>query len=166
MRLASELTGWTINLMSESESAQKMDEERRVIRELFVERLDVDAELADILIDEGFTTLEEIAYVPLAEMQEIEELDDDTINELRERARNVLLTEAIATEEQIENVSEELLALPGMEKTLAAKLAQHGVTTRDGLADFAVDELVELTGVDEERAANLIREARAHWFEE
>ena len=160
------LKGWTINLMSESESAQKMDEERRVIRELFVERLDVDAELADILIDEGFTTLEEIAYVPLAEMQEIEELDDDTINELRERARNVLLTEAIATEEQIENVSEELLALPGMEKTLAAKLAQHGVTTRDGLADFAVDELVELTGVDEERAANLIREARAHWFEE
>ena len=166
VRLASELTGWTINLMSESESAQKMDEERRVIRELFVERLDVDAELADILIDEGFTTLEEIAYVPLAEMQEIEELDDETINELRERARNVLLTEAIATEEQIENVSEDLLTLPGMEKTLAAKLAQHGVTTRDGLADFAVDELVELTGVDEERAANLIREARAHWFEE
>ena len=166
VRLASELTGWTINLMSESESAQKMDEERRVIRELFVERLDVDAELADILIDEGFTTLEEIAYVPLAEMQEIEELDDETINELRERARNVLLTEAIATEEQIENVSEDLLTLPGMEKTLAAKLAQHGVTTRDGLADFAVDELVELTGVDEDRAANLIREARAHWFEE
>lgn len=166
VRLASELTGWTINLMSESESAQKMDEERRNVRELFMERLDVDAELADILIDEGFTTLEEIAYVPIAEMLEIEELDEDTVNELRERARNVLLTEAIATEEQIEHVADDLLSLPGMEKALAAKLAQHGIRTRDDLADLAVDELVDMTGLDEEGAANLIREARAHWFEE
>ncbi|MCL4757652.1 MAG: transcription termination/antitermination protein NusA [Rhodocyclaceae bacterium] len=166
VKLASELTGWTINLMSEEESARKSDEERRVIRELFMEKLDVDDELADILIDEGFTSLEEIAYVPLAEMLEIEAFDEETINELRERARNVLLTEAIVTEEQLENVSDDLLNLEGMDKPLAAKLAGQGIRTRDDLADLAVDELVELAEIAEDRAAALISVARAHWFEE
>ncbi|MDX9700061.1 MAG: transcription termination factor NusA [Rhodocyclaceae bacterium] len=166
VKLASELTGWTINLMSEQESEQKSDEERRTIRTMFVSKLDVDEELADILIDEGFTSLEEVAYVPLAEMLEIEAFDEATVNELRERARNVLLTEAIVTEEQLDKVSDDLLGLEGMDKQLAATLAQHDVKTRDDLADLAVDELVEMTGIDSERATALISVARAHWFQE
>ena len=166
VKLASELTGWTINLMSEQESAEKTAQEQQGLRALFMEKLDVDEELADILIEEGFTSLEEVAYVPLSEMLEIEAFDEDTVNELRNRARNVLLTEAIVTEEQLENVSDDLLNLDGMEKSLAAKLAQQGVRTREDLADLAVDELVELAGIDEERAKALISVARAHWFEE
>jgi transcription termination/antitermination protein NusA len=166
VKLASELTGWTINLMSEEESAKKADAERSELRELFMSKLDVDEELADILIDEGFASLEEIAYVPLAEMLEIEAFDEETVNELRDRARNVLLTEAIVTEEQLEHVSEDMLSLEGMDKSLAAKLAQNGVRTRDDLADLAVDELVEMAGIPADRAAALISVARAHWFEE
>ncbi|MBA4743364.1 MAG: transcription termination/antitermination protein NusA [Azoarcus sp.] len=166
VKLASELTGWTINLMSEEESAQKSDEERGKLRDLFMSKLDVDDELADILIDEGFASLEEVAYVPLAEMLEIEAFDEATVTELRDRARNVLLTEAIVTEEQLEHVSEDMLGLEGMDKALAAKLAQNDVRTRDDLADLAVDELVEMTGIPEDRAAALISLARAHWFEE
>ncbi|MHB1372303.1 MAG: transcription termination factor NusA [Thauera sp.] len=166
VKLASELAGWTINLMSEQESAEKTAHEQQGLRALFMEKLDVDEELADILIEEGFSSLEEVAYVPLAEMLEIEAFDEDTVNELRNRARNVLLTEAIVTEEQLENVSDDLLGLEGMEKSLAAKLAQQGIRTRDDLADLAVDELVEMAGIDEERAKALISVARAHWFEE
>lgn len=166
VKLASELTGWAINLMSEEESAEKADEERGGLRELFMEKLDVDEELADILIDEGFTSIEEVAYVPLAEMLEIEAFDEDTVNALRDRARNVLLTEAIVTEEQLEKVSEDMLELEGMDKSLAAKLAQNDVHTRDDLADLAVDELVEMSGIPEDRATALISVARAHWFEE
>ena len=166
VKLASELTGWTINLMSEEESAEKSEREREGLRTLFMTKLDVDDEVADILIDEGFSSLEEIAYVPLAEMLEIEAFDEDTVNELRNRARNVLLTEAIVTEEQLEKVSDDLLGLEGMDKSLAAELAQKGIRTRDELADLAVDELVELAGIDEERAKALISTARAHWFEE
>ena len=166
VKLASELTGWTINLMSEQESAEKTAQEQQGLRALFMAKLDVDEELADILIDEGFSSLEEVAYVPLNEMLEIEAFDEDTVNELRNRARNVLLTEAIVTEEQLENVSDDLLNLDGMEKSLAAKLAQQGIRTRDDLADLAVDELVEMAGIDEERAKALISVARAHWFEE
>lgn len=166
VKLASELTGWTINLMSEAESAQKTGEERRGVRELFMAKLDVDEELADILIDEGFSSLEEVAYVPLAEMLEIEAFDEATVTELRERARNVLLTEAIVTEEQLEVVSDDLLELEGMDKPLAASLARGGVRTREDLADLAVDELVEITGIDTDRASTLISVARAHWFEE
>ena len=131
-----------------------------------MDRLDVDEEVADILIDEGFSSLEEIAYVPIAEMLDIEAFDEDTVNELRNRARNVLLTEAIVTEEQLENVSDDLLNLDGMDKTLAAKLAQKGIRTRDDLADLAVDELLEMAGIDQERAKALISVARAHWFQE
>ncbi len=166
VKLASELTGWTINLMSEQESAEKTAQEQQGLRALFMAKLDVDEELADILIDEGFSSLEEVAYVPLTEMLEIEAFDEDTVNELRNRARNVLLTEAIVTEEQLENVSDDLLNLDGMEKSLAAKLAQQGIRTRDDLADLAVDELVEMAGIDDERAKALISVARAHWFEE
>ena len=131
-----------------------------------MERLDVDAEVADILIDEGFTSLEEIAYVPLNEMLEIEAFDEDTVNELRERARNALLTQAIATEEKLNETADDLLSLEGMDRELAVKLAEANVRTRDDLAELAVDELIEITELDEERAKALILKAREHWFVE
>ena len=166
VRLASELTGWTINLMTIEESQKRSETEHSSIRGLFMEKLDVDEEVANILIEEGFSTLEEIAYVPLAEMLEIESFDEATVTELRERARNVLLTEAIVDEEQLEKVADDLLALEGMDKPLAAKLAKNGVTDRDSLADLATDELIEMTGIDAARATALITVARAHWFAE
>ncbi len=165
VRLASELTGWTINLMTVEESQKKSEEESSSIRAIFMEKLDVDQEVADILIQEGFSTIEEVAYVPITEMLEVESFDEDTVNELRNRARNVLLTEAIVDEEQLENVAEDMLNLDGMDKPLAAKLARANIRTRDDLADLAVDELVEITGVDNERATKLITTGRAHWFE-
>lgn len=166
VRLASELTGWTINLMTVEESQQKQEAETASIRELFMSKLDVDEEVADILIQEGFSTLEEVAYVPLAEMLEIEAFDEATVNELRDRARNVLLTEAIVDEEELDKVADDLLGLEGMDKALAAKLAKNGVCTRDDLADLAVDELTEISGIDDDRARDLITKARAHWFAE
>ena len=166
VRLASELTGWTINLMTIEESQKKSETEHSSIRALFIEKLDVDEEVANILIEEGFSTLEEIAYVPLAEMLEIDAFDEATVTELRERARNVLLTEAIVDEEQMEKVADDLLSLEGMDKPLAAKLAKNGITDRDALADLATDELTEMTGIDAERATALITVARAHWFAE
>ena len=165
VRLASELTGWTINLMSEEESTKKQTEESTRVRELFMQRLDVDEEVANILIQEGFSTLEEIAYVPINEMLEIEAFDENTVNELRSRARNALLVQAIASEEQVEGVDQSLLKLEGMDTQLAAKLAEGGVKTRDDLADLSVDELSEMTGIEGERAKGLIMAARAHWFE-
>lgn len=165
VRLASELTGWTINLMTEEESQTRVEAESAAIRVLFIEKLDVDEEVANILISEGFSTLEEVAYVPLHEMLEIEAFDEATVQELRDRARNVLLTEAIVTEEQIGDVAEDLLNLEGMDKALAGKLAVNGVKTRDDLADLAIDEVVEMTGIDADRAKQLITTARAHWFE-
>jgi transcription termination/antitermination protein NusA len=152
--------------MSVAESQQKHDAESDRLRKLFMEKLDVDEEVADILIGEGFTSLEEVAYVPINEMLEIESFDEDTVNELRSRARNALLTEAIVREESVENVEEALLNLDGMDTEIASALADKGITTRDALADLAVDELVELTGMPEERAQDLIMKARAHWFEE
>ena len=166
VKLASELTGWTINLMSEQESAARTEVERGEQRALFMDKLDVDEDVANILIEEGFSSLEEIAYVPLAEMLEIEDFDEATVNELRNRARDVLLTEAIVTEEQLEGIADDLLALDGMDKALAAKLASHGIRTRDDLADLAVDELVELTDIGTEQASALISVARSHWFEQ
>ncbi len=165
VRLASELTGWTINLMTQEESQKKQQEESGRIRNLFMEKLDVDEEVAEILLQEGFATLEEVAYVPITELLEIEAFDEGTVNELRSRARNALLVQAIASEENIEQVDPNLLKLDGMDAQLAAKLAAQGVRTRDALADLAVDELSELTGVDGERAKGLILAARAHWFE-
>ena len=166
VRLASELTGWTINLMTIEESQKRSETEHSSIRALFIEKLDVDEEVANILIEEGFSSLEEIAYVPLAEMLEIDAFDEATVTELRERARNVLLTEAIVDEEQLEKVADDMLSLEGMDKPLAAKLAKNGVTDRDSLADLATDELIEMTGIDAARATALITVARAHWFAE
>jgi N utilization substance protein A len=166
VRLASELTGWEINLMTVEESRKKQETETVGIRALFMERLDVDEEVADILIAEGFSTLEEVAYVPINEMLEIDSFDEDTVNELRTRARNALLTEAIASEESLGDVSEDLLALDGMTRELAAKLAKGGVKTRDELAELAVDELVEIEPMDEAAARVLIMKAREHWFAE
>ena len=147
VRLASELTGWELNLMSVEDSQKKHDEEGQRLRQLFMDKIDVDEEVADILIGEGFTSLEEIAYVPMNEMLEIEAFDADTVNELRSRARNALLTDAIVREENVENVEEALLNLEGMDTEIASALAVHGITTRDALADLAGDELVELTGI-------------------
>ena len=165
VRLASELTGWQINIMTAEESAGKQEAERAALRSMFMLKLDVDEEVADILIDEGFSSLDEVAYVPINEMLEIEAFDEDTVNELRDRARNVLLTEAIAKEEKLEGTAEDLLNLEGMDRDLAVRLADANVHTRDDLAELAVDELVEATGLDEERAKALIMTARAHWFE-
>jgi N utilization substance protein A len=165
VRLASELTGWELNIMTEAESQKKNEEESISVRKVFMERLDVDEEVADILIQEGFSTLEEVAYVPLNEMLEIESFDEETVNELRSRARNALLVEAIASEEHLENVATDLLTLEGMDNETARALAAKGVTTQEELADLAVDDLVELTGIDAERARQLIMTARAPWFE-
>jgi len=164
VRLASELTGWHINIMTPEESAQKTEEESEKVRALFMDKLDVDQEVADILIEEGFNSLEEVAYVPLSEMLEIDAFDEDTVNELRTRARDSLLTMELAKEELVEEVSQDLRSLDGMTTTLMAKLAEGNVHTRDDLAELAVDELIEMTGINEEDAKALIMKARAHWF--
>ena len=164
VRLASELTGWRINIMTADESAQKQAEEADGIRKVFMAKLDVDQEIADILIEEGFTSLEEVAYVPLQEMLEIESFDEDTVNELRTRAKDALLTMEIAREESVEEVSQDLRDLEGMTQELVAKLADAGVHNRDELADLAGDELTEITGQTPEEATAMIMKARAHWF--
>jgi len=164
VRLASELTGWNLNILTEEAAAQKSQDEYAKISQLFMEKLDVDDEVADILVQEGFSTLEEIAYVPLAEMSEIEAFDEDTINELRSRARAALLTEAIAKEEKVEEDTHDLMTLDGMDADTAHKLAASEIHTSEDLAELAVDELVELTGIEEERAKSLIMTARAPWF--
>ena len=129
-----------------------------------MEKLDVDEEIADILISEGFTSLEEVAYVPLQEMLEIESFDEDTVNELRARAKDALLTMEIAREESVEDASQDLRDLEGLTPELIAKLAEAGVHTRDDLADLATDELTEITGQGAEEATALIMKAREHWF--
>lgn len=164
VRLASELTGWRINIMTAEESANKQEQESGTIRELFMEKLDVDQEVADILIEEGFTNLEEVAFVPINEMLEIESFDEDTVNELRARAKDALLTMEIAHEEQVESVSQNLRGVDGLTADLIAKLTESGIHTRDDLADLAVDELTEISGVDETTARTLIMKAREHWF--
>ncbi|RZL57988.1 MAG: transcription termination/antitermination protein NusA [Variovorax sp.] len=164
VRLASDLTGWKINIMDANESAQKLALETDSSRKLFIEKLDVDEEIADILINEGFTSLEEVAYVPISELLEIESFDEDTINELRTRAKDALLTMEIAREEDAEGVSQNLRDLEGLDAELIPKLAEAGVHTRDDLADLAVDELTEITGHSADDAKALILKAREHWF--
>jgi N utilization substance protein A len=164
VRLASDLTGWKINIMDANESAQKLALETDSSRKLFIEKLDVDEEIADILINEGFTSLEEVAYVPISELLEIESFDEDTINELRTRAKDALLTMEIAKEESAEGVSQNLRDLEGLDAELIPKLAEAGVHTRDDLADLAVDELTEITGHSADDAKALILKAREHWF--
>lgn len=164
VRLASELTGWELNIMTEEESQTKNQEEATVISKLFKEKLDVDEEMADFLVQEGFSTLEEVAYVPIDEMMEIESFDEQTVEELRNRARNVLLTDAIVSEEKVENVAEDLLSLEGMDIETVRELAEKGIVTQMELADLAADDLVEMTGMDIERAGQLIIKAREPWF--
>jgi N utilization substance protein A len=166
VRLASELTKWQINIMTPEESQNRQDEERTGLRQTFISKLDVDEEVADILIDEGFTGLEEVAYVPLQELLEIESFDEDTVNELRTRARNALLTEAIANEERVRKTDQALLDLEGITPELVVKLSARGVFTLDELAELATDELCEITGLDEQVASDIIMRARAHWFDD
>lgn len=164
VRLASELTGWELNIMTIEESKVKHEQESSLICQLFMQKLDVDEEIAEILVQEGFVTLEEVAYVPLNEMLEIESLDEETVNEIRNRARNVLLTDAIAKEEKVEHSVEDLLALEGMDINIVRELASKGINTQADLADLATDDLVEMTGIDIERANQLIMKAREPWF--
>jgi len=166
VRLASELTGWELNLMTVEESQKKTEDETTKIRAIFMEKLDVDEEVADILAQEGFSTLEEVAYVPIDEMLEIESFDETTVNELRSRARNALLTQAIVSEEKVEHDVEDLMKVEGMDSETARLLAAKGISTQEDLADCATDDLVELTELDAERAKLLIMAARAPWFAE
>ncbi|WP_027467588.1 transcription termination factor NusA [Deefgea rivuli] len=164
VKLAAELTGWKLNIMTVDEAEEKHEEEFTKIRALFVQALDIDEDVASVLVQEGFNTLEEVAYVPLNEMLEIEAFDEETVNELRSRARDALLTQAIAREERLEHQSEDLKTLEGMTSELAAVLAEKEIRTRDDLADLAVDELTEMTGIDAETAKQLIMKAREHLF--
>jgi len=163
VRLASELTGWQLNIVTVEEAAQKSAEESESIRQVFMEKLDLDEEVADVLIAEGFSTLEEVAYVPVAEMLEIEGFDEDIVNELRERARNVLLTEALVSEEQVEAAAD-IASMEGVDADTVATLAKAGIHNQQALADLATDELVEMTGMAEDRATALIMQARAPLF--
>ena len=166
VRLASELTGWELNVMNEEEAAAQSEEEARSYISNFMEQLDVDEEVATILVQEGFSTLDEIAYVPISEMLEIEEFDQEIVDVLRSRAKEVLLTRAIAKEEAFSGAepAEDLLTMDGMDNELAYDLASKGVITMEDLAEQSVDELMEIEGMDEERAAQLIMTARAPWF--
>lgn len=168
IRLASELTGWTLNVMSEAAAEEKSEGEARAIVELFMQKLDVDEDVALILAQEGFSSIEEIAYVPAAELLAIEEFDQQIVDELRSRARDYLLTQAIASEEDIDSArpAEDLLSLDGMDEDLARQLARRGIIDRESLAEQAVDDLADVEGLDPQRAATLIMAARAHWFED
>ena len=168
IRLASQLTGWTLNVMSEEELAEKVDAEARQYVQAFMEQLDVDEEVAVILAQEGFTSVEEIAFVPEEELLAIEEFDEDIVAELRNRASDALLTNAIAQEEQLSDAepAEDLLNMEGMTEDLAHQLASVGVVTMEDLAEQSIDELMELEGMDEKRAGELIMTARAPWFAE
>lgn len=164
VRLASALTGWTLNVMTRADADDKHDKETASVKSLFVEGLAVDEDLAEILINEGFTSLEEVAYVPLAEMMQIDGFDEDLVNELRKRAKDSLLTRAIASEEHRNEPAEDLLTMEGMDKHLAYLLANKGICTMDDLAEQSVDDLLDVEGINEERAAKLIMTARAPWF--
>ncbi len=166
VRLASELSGWTLNVMSVSEAETKSTDESAGTRKLFMEQLGVDEDLANILIAEGFSTLEEVAYVTASEMEEIEEFDEDIVKELQERARDVLLTKELAGEESLGDIKpdEDLLELEGMDRELAYRLAKNGIVCREDLAEKSIDDVIEIEGMDEERAAKLIMKAREPWF--
>ena len=164
IRLATELTGWELNILSEEESDQKTKDEYTNVSQLFIEKLDVDADIADILVHEGFSTLEEIAYVPIDELIQIEAFDEDTVNELRSRASAVILKEAISNEEKIKSPADDLLNMEGMDSDTAKLLASKSIITMEDLAELAADELLDIVKMDEERAKELIMTARAPWF--
>ncbi len=168
VRLASELTGWTLNVMSEEEVSVKQEQEEKSIIERFVTHLDIDEEFASILAGEGFTTLEEVAYVPIEEMLEIDGLDEETVSELRQRAKDALLNLAIASEEELDEAkpADDLLNMDGMDRHLAFVLASKGIVTMEDLAEQSIDEMLEIDGMDEQKAGQLIMTARAPWFAE
>jgi transcription termination/antitermination protein NusA len=167
IRLASQLTGWDLNVMTESDAEAKSETEAKSLVEAFMKQLDVDEDVATILVQEGFSTVEEVAYLPQSELANIEEFDDEMVKELRNRARDVLLTQAIASEETLESgmPADDLLLLEGMKPDLALALARRGVRTREDLADQAVDDLLEIDGMTSEEAGKLIMKAREIWFE-
>jgi N utilization substance protein A len=167
VKLASELTKWNLNIMSVEQAEQKSEAEAATLQTMFMEQLGVDAEVASILVQEGFSSIEEVAYVPENEMLEIEEFDGELVKEIRERARDVMLTRAITSEERLGDAepAEDLLEVEGMDDALAYELAGRGVVTREDLAEQAVDDLMEIEGMDRERAGELIMAARKHWFE-
>lgn len=169
IRLASELTGWELNVMTVQDAEDKQQQEAGAFVEAFMNELDVDEDFAALLVEEGFTSVEEIAYVPLEEMLAIEELDEDIVNELRSRAKDALLTKALVSEEQLESdqaPADDLLEMDGMERTLAFALAKKGIVTMEDLAEQSVDDILGIDGLEEEKAAELIMTARAPWFEE
>ncbi|MGI9330057.1 MAG: transcription termination factor NusA [Gammaproteobacteria bacterium] len=168
IRLASELSGWELNVMTEGDADEKSESEAKELLGMFMLQLDVDEQVALILVQEGFSSIEEIAYVPAAELVAIDEFEEAIVDELRNRARDVLLTQAIASEEEIDGAepAEDLLALEGMSREVAFLLAAKGIVTREDLAEQAVDELMEIDGMEEELAGDLIMKARAHWFED
>jgi len=168
IRLASQLTGWTLNVMDEVQAEEKSEAEAHELQKLFTEQLDVDEEIAAILVQEGFSSIEEVVYVPNSELLAIEEFDEDIVEELRGRARDVLLTQAIMKEEKIGDAepAADLLGMEGMDRDLAYELAGRGVVTMEDLAEQSVDELMEIEGMDRERAGTLIMTARAPWFAE
>ncbi|OHX14331.1 transcription termination factor NusA [Chromobacterium sphagni] len=164
VKLAAELTGWYLNIMTVTEAEEKHQAEDAALRQLFAGALGIDEDVAAKLVSEGFAALEEVAYVPLEEMLEIEGFNEELVGELRSRARDALLTQAIASEEQVENVSDDLKDVEGLDAELVRKLAAGGVATRDDLADLAVDDLVDMTGMEAEAARAIIMKAREHWF--
>ncbi len=168
VKLASELTQWNLNVMSIEQAEEKNEVEAQNLQVQLMEQLDVDEEIASILVQEGFSSVEEVAYVPESEMLDIEEFDEDLVKELRERARDVMLTRAIASEEKLADAKPEadLLEMEGMDKALAYELAGRGITTMEDLAEQSVDELMEIEGMEKERAGELIMAARAPWFED
>ena len=166
VRLAADLTGWQLNIMTVEEAEERHAAEDAAIRNLFIEHLNVDEETADVLLQEGFATLEEVAYVPASELLEIEGFDEASVEALRNRARDAILTLAIASEEKLEDVAEDMKNLDGIDQEMLRDLAQAGITTRDDLAELSVDELIEITGVSDEEAKKVILAARAHWFTE
>ena len=167
VRLSTELTGWTINVMSEEEAADKQQQEASSFIDMFVGKLDVDEDVAEVLVQEGFTSLEEIAYVPLDELLAVEGFDEEIANELRNRAKDALLTQAIASEEDLSaaNIADDLLNMEGMDGKLALDLAKIGILNMEELAEQSIDELMDVENMDEERAGKLIMTARAPWFE-
>ncbi len=167
VKLASELTGWTLNVMTEEEAQAKSMAEGEKILKLFEEKLGVDAAVAEVLVNEGFTSLEEIAYVPVQELLEIQGFEQTQVNQLRERAKAALLTQAIAEEQALETEpARDLLEMEGMDKQTAYMFANHGIVTREDLAEQSVDDLLEFSDIAEEKAAKLIMTARQIWFDD
>lgn len=168
VRLASQLTGWELNVIDASKAEESSEAAANKTKQMFIDLLDIDAEIATVLVEVGFNTIEEIAYVPANEMLEIEEFDEDIVEELRNRAKDALLMSAIAVEENIENpltpIEMTLANMDGMDSDLKQELAAEGILTLDDLAELAVDDLLKFTNVNEDRAAKLIMKAREPWF--